>query len=80
MNSIRYHEYKQFKCEKCNDTYCARHGSYSDRTSCRFHCWEKEADGSVVCRDCKRTPANLGSHNCYHVSKEGECCYVCTIS
>jgi hypothetical protein len=34
----------------------------------------------VVCRDCKRTPANLGSHNCYHVSKEGECCYVCTIS
>ena len=80
MNSIKYHEYKEFRCEKCNDTYCARHGSYSDRTSCRFHYWEKDLDGRTICRDCKKYLNEIVSHNCYHVNKINDCCNVCTIS
>ena len=37
MNSINYQQYKEFRCDKCSDKYFARYGSYSDRTSCRFH-------------------------------------------
>ncbi len=80
MNSINYQEYTEFRCDKCSDRYYARYGSYSDRTSCRFHFWEKEADGKVICRDCKKTPSEIRSHNCYHISKGDVCCYVCIIS
>ena len=80
MNGINYQEYKEFRCDKCNDRYYARYGCYSDRTSCRFHFWEKEADGSVFCRDCKKSPSEINSHNCYHVKKDTDCCYVCIIS
>ena len=54
MNSINYQQYKEFRCDKCSDKYCARYGSYSDRTSCRFHYWEKDENGIIMCRDCKK--------------------------
>jgi len=80
MNSINYQQYKEFRCDKCNDTYCSRYGNYSDRTSCRFHFWEKDENGIVMCRDCKRMPSEINSHNCYHISRGNDCCHVCTIS
>ena len=80
MNSINYQQYKEFRCDKCSDKYCARYGSYSDRTSCRFHYWEKDKNGIIMCRDCKKMPSEIGSHNCYHVSRGNDCCFVCTIS
>ena len=49
-------------------------------TSCRFHFWEKDENGIVMCRDCKRMPSEITSHNCYHISKGNDCCTVCTIS
>ena len=80
MNSINYHEYTEFRCDKCGDRYYARYGAYSDRTSCRYHFWEKEADGSTFCRDCKKSPSEINSHNCYHVSRGNDCCWACIIS
>jgi len=80
MNSINYQEYTEFRCDKCNDKYYARYGSYSDRTSCRYHFWERDEDGIVVCRDCKKCPPEIRSHNCYHVSGGNDCCSVCIIS
>ena len=80
MNGINYQEYTEFRCTKCNDRYSARYGSYSDRTSCRFHLWEEEPDGSIVCRDCKKNPSEIHSHNCYHISRSDNCCYPCIIS
>ena len=80
MNSVNYQEYKEFRCDKCDDKYYSRYGSYSDRTSCRFHFWEKDENGIVMCRDCKKMHSEIGSHNCYHISKGNICCYVCTIS
>lgn len=80
MNHINYKEYKEFRCDKCNDKYCSRYGSYSDRTSCRYHYWEKESDGQVICRDCKKHSSELLPNNCYHVSSGDNCCYVCIIS
>ena len=80
MNSINYQQYKEFRCDKCSDKYFARYGSYSDRTSCRFHYWEKDENEIVMCRDCKRMPSEIGSHNCYHISRENICCHVCIIS
>ena len=41
---------------------------------------EKDENGIVMCRDCKKMPSEIGSHNCYHISKGNICCYVCTIS
>ena len=79
MNSINYQQYKEFRCDKCSYKYCARYGSYSDRTSCRFHYWEKDENGIIMCRDCKKMPSEIGSKNCYHISRENVCCFACTI-
>jgi hypothetical protein len=74
MNSINYHEYKTYLCEKCKDTYPARFGRVSDRTSCRYHYFIKVED-KIICRDCKVVNGTQGTHNCYHTSiPSGWCC------
>jgi hypothetical protein len=75
MNSIHYHEYNTYICEKCKDTYPARYARVSDRTGCRYHHFVKFED-EIICRDCKITEDLQGSHNCYHTSVPGGwCCF-----
>jgi hypothetical protein len=73
MNSTNYHEYSNYKCEKCKDTYSARYARVSDRTSCRYH-YYIIYDNEIICRDCKIVK---GGHNknCYHTSTPSWCCF-----
>ena len=73
MNSINYHEYSQYTCDKCKDTYSARYARVSDRTSCRYH-YYIIYDNEIMCRDCKIVK---GGHNqnCYHTSTPSWCCF-----
>ena len=73
MNSIHYHEYSQYTCDKCKDTYSARYARVSDRTSCRYH-YYIIYDNEIICRDCKIVK---GGHNqnCYHTSTPSWCCF-----
>ena len=73
MNSINYHEYSQYTCDKCKDTYSARYARFSDRTSCRYH-YYIIYDNEIICRDCKIVK---GEHNqnCYHTSTFSWCCF-----
>ena len=75
MNSIHYHEYTTYHCEKCNDTYSARYARTSDRTSCRYHYFIK-FDNEIMCRDCKMIKGKNTGHNCYHTSAP-RCNYCC---
>jgi len=73
MNSVNYHEYSQYTCDKCKDTYSARYARVSDRTSCRYH-YYIIYDNEIMCRDCKIVK---GGHNqnCYHTSTPSWCCF-----
>jgi hypothetical protein len=73
MDSINYHEYSQYTCDKCKDTYSARYARVSDRTSCRYH-YYIIYDNEIMCRDCKIVK---GGHNqnCYHTSTPSWCCF-----
>jgi hypothetical protein len=73
MDSINYHEYSQYTCDKCKDTYSARYARVSDRTSCRYH-YYIIYDNEIICRDCKIVK---GGHNqnCYHTSTPSWCCF-----
>ena len=73
MDSVNYHEYSQYTCDKCKDTYSARYARVSDRTSCRYH-YYIIYDNEIMCRDCKIVK---GGHNqnCYHTSTPSWCCF-----
>jgi len=73
MNSINYHEYFQYTCDKCKDTYLARYARVSDRTSCRYHHYITY-NNEIICRDCKIVK---GEHNqnCYHTSTPSCCSF-----
>ena len=73
MDSVNYHEYSQYTCDKCKDTYSARYARVSDRTSCRYH-YYIIYDNEIICRDCKIVK---GGHNqnCYHTSTPSWCCF-----
>ena len=74
MNSINYHEYSQYTCDKCKDTYQARYARFSDRTSCRYHHFIR-FDNEIICRDCKIGKEKCSTNNCYHTSVPGLCCF-----
>lgn len=73
MNSINYHEYSEYKCDKCKDCYPARYATISDRTSCRNHYYIIYKN-QEICRDCKIVKGSR-NHNCYHVSTRQWCCF-----
>ncbi len=79
MNNLKYSKYTMYRCDKCNDQYQARYARFSDRTSCRYHFWIKEPDGSFICRDCKKYKHEITCHNCYHTSAPNRCFRFCTI-
>ena len=73
MNGINYHEYSQYTCDKCKDTYSARYARFSDRTSCRYH-YYIIYDNEIICRDCKIVKREH-NQNCYHTSTSSLCCF-----
>ena len=71
MDSINYHEYSQYTCDKCKDTYHARYARVSDRTSCRYHHYIIY-NNEKICRDCERVEGH--NQNCHHISTPS-CCF-----
>ena len=60
--------YKEFICDKCNDTFTAKK---RDRTSCRYHRYDENGE----CIHCHINILNKSTQNCYHDAKRTRWCF-----
>ena len=81
MTYSRIMEAKWGTCMKCCDGYIMVDGRYSQRRSCRQHCYDPKTNRCVDCGD--KSGQDAPNRNCYHTNvptccgiPQNKCCII----